>query len=211
MFRLVCTLIILFVSFLNTSCSSFRMPHAAITEPVPVGNLSNYAAYPENVKTVVQRAWWLSRKNLTYKFGSANPKRGGMDCSGVIYYLLKSIDHGHVPRDSYDMYRWLAKAGTIHHVTSYHFRSRQFNALKPGDLLFWTNTYHTRRRPPITHVMLYLGKSKSGRRLMFGSSDGGVYRGREMWGVSVFEFVLPYRSDRAHFVAYGCIPHYTCS
>jgi hypothetical protein len=210
MFRIICTVIILFASFLNTSCSSFRFQHAPVTRPVPVGNLVNYPNYPSNVKTVVRKALWLSKKNLNYTFGSANPNNGGMDCSGVINYLLKSIDHGHVPRDSYDMYRWLAKAGTIHHVTSFHLRSKQFDALKPGDLLFWANTYHTRRRPPITHVMLYLGKNRSGKPLMFGSSDGGVYKGKEMWGVSVFEFVLPYRSDRARFVAYGCIPNYTC-
>lgn len=210
MFRLVCTVIVLFVSFLNTSCSTFSMSHRAVTRPIPIENLANYNHYPNNVKKVVTHALWLSEKHLTYRFGSSNPKSGGLDCSGVIHYLLESVDPGHVPRDSYDLYLWLAKAGTIHHVTTHHFSSSQFNAIKPGDLLFWTNTFHTRRKPPITHVMLYLGKSKNGTPLMFGSSDGGIYHGKIMWGVSVFEFVLPYRSDRAHFVAYGCIPHYTC-
>ena len=118
--------------------------------------------------------------------------------------------HRHIPRDSYGMYIWLARAGTIHHVTSHTFRSKQFDALKPGDLLFWINTYRTHHKPPITHVILYLGKDKEGQRLMFGSSDGGIYKGHEMWGVSVFNFTLPPRRYRARFVAYGCIPSYTC-
>jgi cell wall-associated NlpC family hydrolase len=134
-----------------------------------------------------------------------------MDCSGVFYYLLKRMNpHRYVPRDAYEQYMWLLHAGKIHHVTDENFHSYQFNALKPGDLLFWTGTYRTNRRPPITHVMMYLGKDKHNQPLMFGSSDGGIYKGKEMWGVSVFDFTLPLPRDHARFVAYGCIPHFTC-
>ncbi|OGT40965.1 MAG: hypothetical protein A3F13_01605 [Gammaproteobacteria bacterium RIFCSPHIGHO2_12_FULL_40_19] len=213
MFRIVCVLFILLVSLLNAGCSTFGMKriHPAVTQPVPVDQLSDYQDYPANVKKVISKSLVLSKKHLTYMFGSANPKKGGMDCSGVFYYLLSGMDNVRVPRDSYDIYRWLLRAGTIHHVTYDHFRSKQFSALKPGDLLFWTNTFRTHRKPPITHVMLYLGKDKNNVPLMFGSSDGGIYRGREMWGVSVFQFILPRDRDRARFVAYGCIPSLTCS
>lgn len=210
MFRIFCVLFILFISLLNTSCCQFGGPHRAVTRPVPVADLAHYPHYHANVKKVISRARLLSKKHLTYLFGSDDPKNGGMDCSGVIYYLLKSIDHLHIPRDSYDMYIWLEREKKIHHVTNDHFHSDQFNALKPGDLLFWTNTYRTHRNPPITHVMLYLGKDKNNEPLMFGSSDGGIYKGMEMWGVSVFDFILPNDHDKARFVAYGCIPSFTC-
>src|SRR3989338_995200 len=109
MFRIFCLFVILCVSLFNVGCSSFgvRKIHPAITRPVPVSDLSNYQNYPPNVKKVISRALLLSQKHLTYIFGSANPKNGGMDCSGVIYYLLRDIDHVPVPRDSYDMYIWL--------------------------------------------------------------------------------------------------------
>jgi hypothetical protein len=212
MFRVFCLLMIVFISLLNAGCASFGFNgvHRAVTRPVPISQLSHYETDPPNVKNVISHAMLLSEEHLTYKFGSANPKNGGMDCSGVIYYLLRDIKHTHVPRDSYHMYLWLSEAGTIHHVTYDNFRSKQFNALKPGDLLFWTGTFRTHRKPPITHVMLYLGRDKHNVPLMFGSSDGGIYKGREMWGVSVFQFILPLRGDRARFVAYGCIPSFTC-
>jgi len=211
MFRIICVLVVLLASFLGTSCSQFGGQHPAVTEPVPVENLANYANYPANVKKVISKALVLSRKNLTYHFGSANPRTGGMDCSGVFYYLLRHMKHHtYVPRDSYEMYMWLLRAGKIHHVTYENFHSAQFNALKPGDLLFWTNTFRTNRRPPITHVMMYLGKDKNNQPLMFGSSDGGIYKDRVMWGVSVFDFILPLPRDRDRFVAYGCIPGFTC-
>ena len=46
---------------------------------------------------------------------------------------------------------------------------------------------------------------------MFGSSDGGIYAGEEIYGVSVFDFILPNDRGPVRFVAYGCIPGFTCS
>ena len=49
-----------------------------------------------------------------------------------------------------------------------------------GDLLFWEWTYNIKRSPPITHVMIYLGRDKKGIPRMAGSSSGknggvGIY------------------------------------
>lgn len=212
MARFILSIMILCFIFLSSSCSQFgfRRFHRAVTQPVPISELSNDEHYPHNVKRVIAGAYVLSTKHLNYRFGSADPRHGGMDCSGAIYYLLRQIHYKKLPRSSYDMYIWLLRAGKIHHVTTNTFHSYQFNALKPGDLLFWTGTYRTRRRPPITHVMLYLGKDHNDMPLMFGSSDGGIFRGREMWGVSVFDFILPDDRGRERFVGYGCIPSFTC-
>ena len=213
MFRFLKFLIVIFIALISTGCcfNGLYGNHPVVTQPVPVSDLSRYSEYPANVKQVIGGALKLSKKHLSYKFGSANPRNHGMDCSGTIYYLLKNIRNTYVPRDSYDMYIWLLKAGKIHHVTTHHFHSSQFDALRPGDLLFWTGTYRTHRKPPITHVMLYLGKNKQGVPLMFGANNGGIYKRRRMYGVSVFNFIMPGRWERRRFVAYGCIPSFTCS
>lgn len=208
--RLFLLLVILFFCILNASCVPFGGRHTVITSPILTEHIVHYENYPANVKRVIFNASLLSRKKLGYRFGSATPRNGAMDCSGTIYYILRNIRYVDVPRDSYSMYKWLLRAGTIHHVTTHRFNSSQFNALKPGDLLFWTGTYKTHRKPPITHVMLYLGKDENNKPLMFGSSDGGIYKHKEMWGVSVFEFILPRSQDKIHFAAYGCIPSFTC-
>ena len=68
----------------------------------------------------------------------------------------------------------------------------ELREMRPGDLLFWTGTYRVDRDPPVTHVMIYLGKrKKDGKRLMFGASDGRPYDGQRRNGVSVFDFTMP--------------------
>ncbi len=57
--------------------------------------------------------------------------------------------------------------------------SSDFSHLRPDDLLFWSGTYQVKRIPPITHVMLFLGKNKQNRLLMFGSSNGRPYQGKK--------------------------------
>ncbi|MEO6054159.1 MAG: peptidoglycan endopeptidase, partial [Chthoniobacterales bacterium] len=81
--------------------------------------------------------------------------------------------------------------------------------LRPGALLFWTGTYNTgNRNPPVSHVMIYLGRRKSdGRPVMFGASDGRSYDGKARWGVGVFDFSLPaVPGGKARFIGYGDVP-----
>src|SRR5437764_15166156 len=135
-----------------------------------------------------------------------------MDCSGFIYYVLQQNGFINAPRDSSQQYVWVRKAGNFHAVLSRHEDSFELDALKPGDLLFWTGTYKIDRDPPITHVMIYLGREKgSGKRVMVGSSDGRTYDGVQRWGVSVFDFKIPQMSQRELgaypvFVGYGRLP-----
>ena len=190
--------------FLISGCSFMPKPQS-----IPMRDLSGSSDYSVHVKKLVAESLFLSKKKLNYRYGSSNPARGGMDCSGTIHYLLKKVAHINSPRSARDLYLWVKKQGRLHSVRSYSLRSPQFNDLKPGDLLFWTGTYRTHRKPPITHVMLYLGKDNHHRPLMFGASEG-ISNGRVARGVGVFEFILPYPSDTARFVGYGCIPAYTC-
>ncbi len=136
-----------------------------------------------------------------------------MDCSGFIYYVLQQNGFINVPRDSSQQYVWVRKAGKFHAVLSRHEDSFELDALKPGDLLFWTGTYKIDRDPPVTHIMIYLGREKgTNKRIMVGASDGRTYDGKQRFGVSIFDFKLskPPDSNDAKvsplFVGYGRIP-----
>jgi peptidoglycan DL-endopeptidase CwlO len=175
--------------------------------------IAGYENYPPKVRQILDTGLALTKQNLGYTYGSADPKNGGMDCSGFIYYVLQQNGLPDVPRDSSQQYVWVRKAGNFNAVLSRHEDSFEFDALKPGDLLFWRGTYNIDRDPPITHTMIYLGREKrTKKRVMVGSSDGRTYDGKQRWGVSVFDFKLPPPPNSGDakispvFVGYGRIP-----
>ncbi|MBS0350160.1 MAG: C40 family peptidase [Proteobacteria bacterium] len=196
--------------FLISSLNSIFASPTAKTQIIPINQLQGYEEFSFPVKKIIDQALVLTQRNLTYLYGSADPQRGGMDCSGTIYYLLQLNNLTDVPRSSSEIYKWVLRKGNFYPVTATNFSSAEFDHLKPGDLLFWEGTYKTTRNPPITHVMLYLGINKDHQPLMFGSSNGRSYQGKQMWGVSVFDFKLPDATASARFVGYSCIPHLTC-
>lgn len=165
------------------------------------------------MQKLLSAALELTSHNLTYKYGSADPETGGMDCSGFVYFVLKQNEIADVPRDSSGQYVWLRRAREFEPVLSEKDDSFELDDMKPGDLLFWTGTYAIERDPPITHAMIYLGRErKTGQRVMVGASDGRVYQGESRNGVSVFDFKVHRvgKSDdgKRHptFVGYGHIP-----
>jgi cell wall-associated NlpC family hydrolase len=175
--------------------------------------IEGYQNDPPKVRQILDAGLALTRENLGYTYGSADPKNGGMDCSGFIYYVLKQNGFPDVPRESSQQYVWVRKAGNFYAVLSRNEDSFEFDDLKPGDLLFWSGTYNIDRDPPITHTMIYLGREKrTNKRVMIGSSDGRTYDGKQRWGVSVFDFKMPPppKSGDAKispvFVGYGRIP-----
>ncbi len=136
-----------------------------------------------------------------------------MDCSGFVYYVLTQAGLKDVPRDAGGQYAWLRKAELFRAVISRSLDGFEMDELKPGDLLFWSNTYESDRDPPVTHTMIYLGREKeTGNRVMVGSSDGRTYHGLRRWGVSVFDFkAAPPASPSSgraapQFIGYGAIP-----
>jgi cell wall-associated NlpC family hydrolase len=170
-------------------------------------------SYTPKVRQVIDAGLALTKQNLGYAYGSADPKNGGMDCSGFIYYVLQQNGFSDVPRDSSQQYVWVRKGGKFNAVLSRKEDSFEFDALKPGDLLFWRGTYNIDRDPPITHTMIYLGREKrTKKRVMLGSSDGRTYDGKQRWGVSVFDFKMPPPPQSGDakispvFVGYGRIP-----
>jgi hypothetical protein len=177
------------------------------TASISAEELDGFNDYPAPVRQLLEQALALSRKDLKYIYGSADPAKGGMDCSGTIQHLLSVYGIPGVPRQANTIYRWLWKQSRFHAVNSPRLDSFEFEHLQPGDLLFWSGTYDIKRDPPVTHVMLYLGRLKSDRRpVMFGASEGRRYAGTSRNGVSVFDFVLPKPESPSRFLGYGRVP-----
>ena len=175
--------------------------------------ISGYENYPELVRKITDTALELTTLNLDYKYGSADPANGGMDCSGFVFYVLTQNGIRDVPCDSSQQYIWLRKAGNFKAVNSRKEDTFELDELKPGDLLFWTGTYSIERDPPITHAMIYLGRKKgTNQRIMVGASDGRTYEGESRYGVSVFDFKIPKPAKTSegrmspNFIGYGKIP-----
>jgi cell wall-associated NlpC family hydrolase len=164
------------------------------------------------VRKIIDTALSLSTRDLQYKYGSADPLSGGLDCSGFIFYVLTQNGVKDVPRDASGQYSWVRKSHKFQAVISRNDNTFEMEELKPGDLLFWTGTYDVVKDPPITHTMIYLGREKkTNNRIMVGSSDGRVYHGESRFGVGVFDFkVTPSSKAREGrtptFIGYGRIP-----
>ena len=133
--------------------------------------------------------------------GESAPWR--MDCSNTVRWLARSGMDVSLPRTASAQYEFLVRHHDIRRVG--RDPRRLAKILRPGDLLFWENTYRPKRKPPITHVMMYLGRDSEGRMRMAGaqSSRGvGIYtfRPEQEWGGYrwLFFFKRPGR-----FVAYG--------
>jgi peptidoglycan DL-endopeptidase CwlO len=176
--------------------------------------IADFDDYPPKVRQIIESGLELTKQNLGYTYGSADPANGGMDCSGFIYYVLSQNGFADVPRDSSQQYVWVRKAGNFNAVLSRRADSFELDALKPGDLLFWSGTYKIDRDPPVTHTMIYLGREKRTKKaVMVGASDGRTYDGKQRFGVSVFDFKLPPPPPNSNdaklspaFVGYGRIP-----
>jgi cell wall-associated NlpC family hydrolase len=188
-------------------------PSIAPNASLDTTQLEDFSAEPENIRRLIEAALDLTRQDLIYSYSSADPANGGMDCSGFVYYVLTQAGLHDVPRDASGQYAWVRKADKFRAVISRGLNGFELDELKPGDLLFWSNTYMTDRDPPVTHTMIYLGREKNtGNRVMVGSSDGRSYHGLKRWGVSVFDLKpVPASSPSIggtapRFIGYGTIP-----
>jgi len=184
-------------------------PPIAAVSSIEAEELDGFKNYAPQLQQLVHDALALTKLNLTYTFGSASPKQGGMDCSGTIHHLLNGLGVKGVPRQSDEICGWV-KNNTLLHMTptADSFKHPELNPLQPGDLLFWSGTYESGQREiPVTHVMLYLGKlKKTGKPLVFGASDGRSYQSERRTGVSVFDFSLPPAASKSKLYGFGLIP-----
>ncbi|MCB1062134.1 MAG: C40 family peptidase [Verrucomicrobiae bacterium] len=156
---------------------------------------------PATVDELRHRAEFLATRGLTYKFGADHPSEGGMDCSGTMQFLLKSIGYTDIPRTSYNQYEWLEQKGTLRKVGFFRSPERAISDFRPGDLIFWGGTYDSGHK--VSHVMVYLGRSRSGTHYIFGAR-GKKVKGLNGNGVDIFEYKPS--STGGRLVGYGRLP-----
>lgn len=136
---------------------------------------------------LMQTVRWLDRNDIRYGEevglpGEAQP--WVMDCSNTVRYIFKETFGVELPRVASGQYWELQKQGKVTDApmadNGQVDREKLLDLMASGDLLFWEWTYNIKRTPPITHVMIYLGRDKQGIPRMAGSSSGrgggvGVY------------------------------------
>lgn len=191
------------------------MPWARVARPVFSSNLTSLAArdlaefeqQPPRVRRLIETSIDLARRKLPYRFGADDPAEGGLDCSGFVHYALQQCGMRNIPRVSDDLHTWVRQAGSFHAVRSAAPNSHALDALRPGDLLFWTHTYRAKPGQHVTHVKVYLGRRKSDNTpIMAGATSGRNASG----GGALYEFFLDgtYQgyTDAGDFVGYGSVP-----
>lgn len=106
-----------------------------------------------------------------------------MDCSNAARYLVRQTRGVELPRTASEQYKYVRAQGRLKRAGGL-FGGVPDSAwwgrhLRPGDLLFWEHTYKPQRKPPVTHVMVYLGRGEHGELLMAGAQNSrgvGIYK-----------------------------------
>jgi LysM repeat protein len=143
-----------------------------------------------------QTARELGNRGIEYNESWCPPGEShswAMDCSNTARYLYRTTAGIELPRTASDQYYYLHLQNKAWDVpqTSTGFADCNYlrQNLKPGDLLFWENTYRPERQPPITHVMVFLGTNDRGNWIMAGSQTGrGGEHNRRRGGPDVYVF-----------------------
>ncbi|MES2921507.1 MAG: NlpC/P60 family protein [Verrucomicrobiota bacterium] len=179
---------------------------------IETSKLKEFESLPEDRKKLIEGAIAVAKDSpwLPYLFGGSDPKDGGFDCSGAMYFVLRKAGL-EPPRTSAEQFLWLNENDRFTGITPQvkTLDHPEMKNLQPGDLLFWGGTYAPSdgRQVNITHVALYLGHEKSdGRAVMINATDGRSYRGTKANGYGVYDFQLPREGNRAVFMGYGTPP-----
>lgn len=160
------------------------MPRFTATLAILFAGLASSWSAGDDV--LVSEAQALAAQGIPYGGSMVLPGEAAawsMDCSNASRYLLQRARGADLPRTASEQYDFIRREGRIKRVgglfggvpDSPWWEKR----LRPGDLLFWEHTYKPKCKPPVTHVMVYLGRDGNGDLLMAGaqSSRGvGIYK-----------------------------------
>jgi hypothetical protein len=140
----------------------------------------------------------LSEKQIKYgKQFFQNGKKGSikMDCSNTVKYLYRESLGITLPRTSFEQYQTVKNAGKFQSTPKTAEgkidTSLLRKKLKIGDLMFWINTHNDIPKewdPPIGHVMVFMGRSKTGKLTMFGAGTFGKGKRTQSGGVDFYHF-----------------------
>ena len=207
---------VLLAIFLTTITSSSQVAEVKVAHGRPaliaVAQLKEFDTLPADRQKLIEGAIAVAKDSpwLPYLFGGSDPKDGGFDCSGAMYFIMHKAGLK-PPRTSAEQFLWLKENARLIEVPAEavvldHLALKK---LQPGDLLFWGGTHAPSdgRQVNITHVALYLGHEKSdGRAVMINATDGRSYRGVKANGYGVYDFQLPRAGSKAVFIGYGTPP-----
>lgn len=136
-----------------------------------------------------------------------------MDCSNTTRHLVEKTRGITLPRTASDQYLFLRQHGKLKRVGGLWGGvpdvSWWTKRLRPGDLLFWEHTYKPQRRPPVTHVMIYLGCDENGVPLMAGAQNSrgvGIYKLQPRAVYGGHGGFLGLFRRKGKLVAYGRLP-----
>lgn len=176
---------------------------------------------PEQHTTLVDTARWLSTLDIDYRENWQPPDSGErwmMDCSNTSRYIYRHVFQHNLPRTASGQYYELHQQGKVFPAPLAADGSvdteKLISELRSGDLLFWEWTYDIKRNPPITHVMVYLGRTANGTPRMAGSATRSTGETTRSGGVNVYNFnpnanmggvknFFGSYVKRARFVGYG--------
>ena len=133
-----------------------------------------------------------------------------MDCSNAARYLVRQTRGIELPRTASEQYKYVGARGRLKRVGGLFGGVPDAGwwakRLRPGDLLFWEHTYKPQRKPPVTHVMVYLGRGERGELLMAGSQNSrgvGIYKLRPRVPYGGHGGFLGLFKKKGKLVAYG--------
>lgn len=176
---------------------------------------------PEQHKALVDTVRWLGQEGVGYGEAWRLPDQTGvwdMDCSNTVRYLYRRVLGVELPRTASDQYWTLSQQGRITDAPVLSDGTVDTTALlgqlRSGDLLFWEWTYNIKRTPPVSHVMIYLGRTANGTPKMAGSSSASLGETAKRGGVDVYDFdpnapmggvksLFGGYSHKARFVGFG--------
>ncbi|RXZ02133.1 bifunctional lytic transglycosylase/C40 family peptidase [Fictibacillus sp. S7] len=137
------------VLYVDAVLRYYHPKSVAALENIPVGGGNAVASAKGKLKAVLTEAY--KYKGMSYVFGGNNPQQG-FDCSSLMQWIYREAGVN-LPRTANEQFKASKKV--------------QKSDLKPGDLVFFTNTYNA--GVPVTHVGIYLGNNK-----MYDANSGGV-------------------------------------
>jgi cell wall-associated NlpC family hydrolase len=159
-----------------------------------------------SAQVIESKARWLESQGIRYAGNWVPPgeSRGwAMDCSNAVRWFHRELWGRELPRTASDQYLHFRKQGKFKRARP--DAANLAKRLRPGDFLFWEHTYKPRRKPPVTHVMMYLGRDASGRMWMAGAQSSRgvrVYEFRPQSKMGSYNWFLWFRRE-GRFIGYA--------